>query len=533
MKKTPLMMLILLLVLASCKDDTTLGNPDRMFRPVVNETTFGGDWIRYVWESYQGVEHYELELSTDSFASISNFATTDTSFYTFEDLEYDTNYLLRIKCVGKTEGLESKYFIANVITTEDYPTQLANVTSRTDTQVKIEWIEASYDSLVYFNAEENTRVGVHLVTETENKNGWAALQGLKPESSYIVRAYSAKKYQGKKTFSTRSEQTFATTNVVDHRGLSPEEAKVLLNADYFASLAAEYPNGDVTIVLEGGMMYDLTESCEIAAGFTMTSGYSLWGSAILKVSGELNLASGLNATKIKFDNIEVSDHPDKPKEASNFGGGYFFNLPNAGYQLDSLLFEGCTLRYKRGLMRNRVEGTINTITFNNCFVDSIGGYNVIDFNQMTCKQLNLTNSTIAHTEQVFRTDKLTTPIEELNVQNITFAYVPKGYIFRSGNATIKTANIKNCIFSLPFSGEGTNSGFYRSNTSVYAQDNFATSDCEWRSSVTAEDGTITEYAIESEQLTTTTTETFKDPSIGDYSLIVSKLKNKAGDPRWW
>lgn len=523
--------LALSIIMVSCEDDDNLGNPDRMFRPVVNETTYGGNWIRYVWDPYQGVDYYELELSTDSFKTITNYAKCDTSFYTFEGLEYDTDYLLRIKCVGEIEGLESKYYIAKIVTTSDFPTQLSAVTSRTDKQAKIEWGDAEYDSLTYFYAYEDVRVAVHQVSEAENANKWAVISGLMPDSTYIVRAYKEGEYQGKKSFSARSAQTFPTAAVVDHRGLTAEEAKGLLTTEYFANLASQYPDGDVTIVLDGAVEYDVA-TVEIASGFTMTTGYSLWGSAILKVSGEMKFLGTLKASKVKFDNIEVSDHASKPKTASYFGGTYFLNLPTAGYHVDSLLFNDCTIRYKRGLIRNRVEGTINYISFNNCFVDSISGYGVIDFSKMSCQKFELKKSTFAHCEIIARNDQMLTALGEMNVENVSFVNVPAGssYIFRGKN--FGTVNIKKNIFAAPFSGTST-SGLLITSGDVFAEDNFNTSDCVW-TTVTGGDGSITTpTAINAEQLTTDTNGTFKNPSSSDYTLIVSKLKNKAGDPRWW
>lgn len=138
-------------MLCSCDDDT-LGQADRLFRPVIGEETIGGTWIKLKWDRYEGANEFELELSTDSFANILQTHVTTLNTFTFEELEYDTKYNIRIKSLGN--NIASEYYVHKDLTTNDFPTQLTTLTSSdvVDVAVRVQWnvTDNPYTSLSVF-----------------------------------------------------------------------------------------------------------------------------------------------------------------------------------------------------------------------------------------------------------------------------------------------------------------------------------------------------------------------------------------------
>ncbi|WP_163717528.1 DUF5123 domain-containing protein [Mangrovibacterium lignilyticum] len=520
--------LVFTLIFNGCKEDDDLGMADRLFRPVISETSYGGTWIRLVWDKYASADSYQLQLSTDTFKTITTEIETDTIFYRFDDLDYDTNYFIRIKSIG--ESLESNYFENEVIRTSDYPTKLENISSVTDTEVKVTWTDVTYDSLLVTRGD--TVDISYTITDAENNAKAAVIGDLTPETSYFVRAYLDGEYQGKKSFETSALQIFEG-DVVDLRTYTPEESYELLSQTFFDDLATNYPNG-VTVVLKGGTTYELAGPI-LKSGFNLVAGLSVRGKAILEVTGNFDLDATANINKIYMEGIAFTDHPDHPRTDSNYGSTYVFNISQSGAAIDSIVFEDCDIRYKRGMMRIKTAATVNNISVNNCFIDSIAGYGVInlDNGEVVTKSISFTNSTIGHTELFLRSDKMAADLEKLVISNVTTYHTPKDYFFRMGN--INDVNITNCLFGAVWKETGAEGLRAGTVTNSKIQDNYKTSDCYWIAVVDAEGKPTGEYKnpIEADDLGADSYAIFADPDNLDFTVTESKLVGKAGDPRWW
>ncbi|MGQ1889178.1 DUF5123 domain-containing protein [Thermophagus sp. OGC60D27] len=511
----------------SCDDDDNLGIPDRLFRPIIQNVTTGGNWIRAEWEKYKNVEYFQLELSVDSFESISVDAVTDTNFYKFENLEYDTKYFLRIKAVG--ESLESEYFVHETIYTSDFPTKLDPVNKVIDNKALVSWTEVSYDSLVV--SRNDTIVTRVVLTEPQKDQKEVVIDGLTEETDYIVKAYYQGNYMGKQAFSTVASPVYEG-DVVDLREYDDESAYSLLTQDFFDQMASEYPEG-VTIILNGGTEYELT-GARLSSSITLTGGLSLEGNAIIRVNGNFDFPSdgADNISKFSFSNITFTDHPAKYRD---FGSTYVFNFGKSGH-VDSLLFNNCEIRYKRGVIRVKTAATIGTLIMNNCLVDSIGGYGVINLDNGNAGADNiiLTNSTFTHVEgYIVRASKTNLQPLSLTVENVTTCFAPNGgkYFFDLDKKTFEDGiTIKNCLLGKAWGDEVTVRGL-RSNASLISlSQNYKTSDLVWETN----EETFTElYPIEASDLGGDIYSVFADPDNNDYTLINNTVKNRAGDPRWW
>lgn len=526
-----LVVLLIALSLAACKENDDLGTPDRLFRPVISETTFGGTWILYKWDKYADVDHYELQLSTDSFITFVSEVQTDTTFYKFEDLEYDTNYYLRIKSVGA--NLESNFFVNDIIKTSDYPTKLNPISSSDviDSQVKVTWEDVNYDSLLVYNAD-NILVKSVILTEADNQAKQVIIKSLTPETSYVVKAYSDGGYQGKKTFETVAPQIF-NGDVVDLRDYTDEESYSILTQELFDSLAVEYPSG-FTLVLSGGTHYEMS-TLKLTAPLNMVTGYSLNGKAIIEVKGNFDADADVVVGNVHLEKLTFTDHADKPRTDSNFGGTYIMNISGSGSVIDTFSIEDCDIRYKRGVLRIKTGATVTAVSINNCFIDSIGGYGIVNLDNsgVITNSISVTNSTIAHTELFLRSDKMTQNLTNMTVSYVTTYDTPTSYFFRMGN--IDNVEISYCLFGAvknPDSGaEGLRSGDI--STSLI-RDNYRTSDCNWPV-LTDSEGNITgdKNPIESTQLSESSAEIFGDVDANNYTVTDSRLQDKIGDPRWW
>ena len=133
-------------LLSGCKDDESLGNADRLFRPIMHDGSYGGTWIKLNWDRYTGAKKYELELSVDSFKTVLATGKTDSISYTFTNLNFDTKYQVRLRSIGDitlTSGdtIKSAYYVTPDVTTLDYPTKLITPTvlDVIDNSIRVKW----------------------------------------------------------------------------------------------------------------------------------------------------------------------------------------------------------------------------------------------------------------------------------------------------------------------------------------------------------------------------------------------------------
>lgn len=531
-KHTLLVLIAVMISFVACDDKDDYGTPERLFRPVIKETSYSGTWIRAEWDRYEGAKSFNLELSTDSFATILRSVETDTIFYLFEDLEYDTDYQLRIQAVGS--GITSKFFVNETIKTSDYPTKLTTPSSADviDKKARIRWEDDSYDSLVVF--VDNEWFSKVDVSPADNEKGQIVISSLEPETNYVVRAYSEGNYMGKKQFRTSVEEVFEG-NIVDLRDLDSEESYTKINADYISELEALYPEG-VTVVLAGGVTYEIKSTIKFTTPFRFITGLSLDGFAKMQISANFDVLGDAQISKLYFQKIVFTDHPDKPRTDGHYGGTYLFNFDGGGARVGELLFDNCDIRYKRGVVRAKAGATIERFIMHNCFVDSIGGYGIfnLDHDASFADDIIIKNSTFAYCEKFIAARK-TPHINSILLENITVYKVPNGtgdYYMDLENKTVPGGvTVKNSIFGPSIGATSHGIRFSKEvNVDVTVDKSYSTSDQAWTPN--AETG-MPANPIDLEKLSKSSAEIFANPAELDFTIIDASLKNKAGDPRWW
>lgn len=532
-------------MLTSCEQEEVLPEAERLFRPIIGSGTVSGTWFSLTWDDYTDASYYELELSTDTFQTVLRTIATDSAKYTFTGLEYDMTYQIRIRSIGSEvlstgDTIKSKYNIYEV-STSDYPTQLKTPSSADmiDKSIRVSWnvTGLTYSRIDIMVTRDSVYKSVSL-TDADNQKGELVISGLKPSQTYLAMIYSGDEYKGKKTFKTLPSQVFdgAVIDLRDSMDVADPyksftSAVSKLNPDSF-------PNG-LTIVLAGGMKYEMMTPM-VTADLHVVTGLSLQGNAIFEVSGNFDAPTQAEGVKpsLTLEKITFTDHPSKLKTTSNFGGTYLINF-SATSSLSEVTIKDCDIRYKRGIFRIKAATVVDKVTIDNCVVDSIGGYGILNLDNGGAMMTDVVikNSTFSHITGYLLRDaaKTLTSPNSIIVENVTTCYAPEStrYLLELTDQTFPGGIvIKNCIFG-SVNGDPatiTANGLRHNSTNVTQEGNYKTSDLVWAVPV---GGTVPSYPIECEDLGKTSAEIFADPAALNFKVTDSKLVNKAGDPRWW
>ena len=540
--------------IASCSDDDNLTTADALFRPVINaddnvEMGLDANKVPYMtvkWDNYSSANQYTVKVVPTDASIAAKEITTSELTCTFNDLEYDKEYFVYISSANTNNGLSSKEYSITA-TTPDFPTSLitpAN-TDIIDIQARISWPQSvSYDKLVIKHDSDDAIVGEVVVTDADNAQGEKIIGGLEPKTTYKVEAWKNGSYQGKKRITTTASESYSG-NVVDLRNLDEKESLKWVSTDHMDSLVNEYPDQDITIVMQGGMDYRL-ETVKLPStkgSIKFVTGLSLKGYAVWHVTGNFDLANGVDLGGIYFEKIDFTDDETKLKTSSNYGGTYLFNQ-NSDAKIGTVSLKSCNVRYKRGVLRIRSTNVVENFIADDCVFEYIGGYGITNVdNKGACiKNIKVTNSTFANCVRLFVNTK-SKDIEcgTAEIDHCTFVYFSgssRGLIELQEKTWSGGITIKNSIYgsagevhTKPQEGIKGWTG-----TVVPTTDNvFFSSDLVW---AMKDDGTPNN-AFEGTTLSSDTKGTFKDPNPegelmpGDYTLINSDaIKAKVGDPRW-
>ena len=540
--------------IASCSDDDNLTTADALFRPVINaddnvEMGLDANKVPYMtvkWDNYSSANQYTVKVVPTDASIAAKEITTSELTCTFNDLEYDKEYFVYISSANTNNGLSSKEYSITA-TTPDFPTSLitpAN-TDIIDIQARISWPQSvSYDKLVIKHDSDDAIVCEVVVTDADNAQGEKIIGGLEPKTTYKVEAWKNGSYQGKKRITTTASESYSG-NVVDLRNLDEKESLKWVSTDHMDSLVNEYPDQDITIVMQGGMDYRL-ETVKLPStkgSIKFVTGLSLKGYAVWHVTGNFDLANGVDLGGIYFEKIDFTDDETKLKTSSNYGGTYLFNQ-NSDAKIGTVSLKSCNVRYKRGVLRIRSTNVVENFIADDCVFEYIGGYGItnVDNNGACIKNIKVTNSTFANCVRLFVNTK-SKDIEcgTAEIDHCTFVYFSgssRGLIELQEKTWSGGITIKNSIYgsagevhTKPQEGIKGWTG-----TVVPTTDNvFFSSDLVW---AMKDDGTPNN-AFEGTTLSSDTKGTFKDPNPegelmpGDYTLINSDaIKAKVGDPRW-
>lgn len=519
----PFLALAFVLTFSACEEEK-LGDPDRLFRPIVSGTV-GGTWITAIWDKYEGTESYRVEFSEyEDFSTLLKDTVVTESSVTFSGLDYNTDYFVRITAFGN--NLQSRPNIFKTRTSR-LPTKLKVPASNDmiDTQARVIWNEVSYDSLRVFIGKQYIKTIV--LDADDNVEKVFIVTGLEPSTTYTIKAYTAGEYQGEQDYVMAAPQVFEG-DYVDLRGYDLEEAYSMLTQVFFDSIATLYPGG-LTLVLDGGTHYQIP-TVNMSVDTKIVSGLSFLGRAVWEFYGGVGVKAGSNLQHIILDGLIVTDHPSALRSASNYGGKYLLDIrgTNADTKIGELKVINSDVRYKRGFLRAQAPVNIEKVTIENCIIDSMGGYGVVNADNAGAyiKNVFIKNTTISHSDKIL-VDTKSQPLETLNsvwLENLTIATKGTNYILDypdkpiPGGITIKKCIIGNVDGATP-------KGMRNAATMLTIEDNYRAADVLWTS------------PIEIDALPQTTAEIFEDAENMNFrfksSFTNDRVVGKLGDPRWW
>jgi len=519
------------------KAETNTLTADRLFRPIVTIPNYSGTTIDLAWDRYAGAKTFQLEISVDSFKTILRSVRTDTTRYTFANLNYDTKYQLHVYSVGavKTtatgDTIKSLIYTLPDVTTLDYPTYLVSPTSSdvVDNAIRVNWTISANSYTRIDVLKGTTLVTSANLTAADNTAGSKIIGGLLPSTTYIVKIYNGTAYMGKKTITTAAAQIF-TGDVVDLRGFTDAKALTLITQAYVDSLSLAHPAG-FNLILSGGTTYGVG-TISITVPMNTVTGLSFKGKAVMAMDGNF-VVPAKTVDAIRFEKIYFSEGLTKNRVTS-YGANYLFNFNVAGAILNSLTLENCDLKYKRGGIRLQTTATINAITINKCLVDSINDYGVINNGNAASyiKDIVVTNSTFSHCTKFFVGGQ-TLGIRSLDMEFCTTYFVPQAvgnYLFDYNTNTVPGGIIiKSSLFGT--GAAATSNGMRSSCTNINITNCYKANDLTWtlNTALTAPNAPINDFI----NMTKTTAQIFTDPVNGNLKVTDPLLVGKVGDPRWW
>jgi len=528
----------------SCSDDDNLTTADALFRPVINEDDnieLGLDdnnvpYMIVTWDNYTDANEYTVKVETVDGTGTQEITTSELTCR-FDNLEYDKEYFVYISAANTQTGLKSKAFSLTT-TTPDFPTHLITPTSTDiiDIAARISWSDDDYDELrILLNSDDTVVDDIELTAEDREAQTYI-ITGLEPKTTYKVEAYKNGVYQGKKRITTAAAESFSG-NVVDLRGV--EDTQGWISTANITELVEQYPDQDITVVLEGGSHYKYQSVNFPATTGTIKfiTGLSLAGNAVFDCSGEHNVANDITVGGITYEKIFFAD-VDGNKTSSNYGGHYLFNVNSSGH-IGNLTFKSCQIKYKRGCVRTRSTFVVDQLTYDDCILDSIGGYAIAMAEGTSCiTNIKMVNSTVANCNRTFVNTVSTAG--SIDISNSTFVYCTASSRNFDDINNCKEFKISNCLFGITgetpvnvVSESSTTTGFRgwaaACNPVPATSDCFFTSDVAWR--LGADGAPAAQF--QGTTISTDTKGTFKDPEHSDFTILNTSELKGIGDPRWY
>lgn len=486
-------------IFTACSDDDSLGEAPRLFRPVTSLEVKNNNLIA-TWENIKGAQDYILELyrvtgtdeqGNNTYELLSEISC-QSSPYTFEGLDWDEKYMVKIKCKGM--GKES----------EQYQTLDANIayisrlseTKAIDNAVRISWKEATStnadiikaikvvmepapEAVTKAEGEEGNEATerIELVSEAELNAGYKDIFNLNPETKYTFYTYKDTEILDNSTYAGKlSATTTASTNFeeafpagfIDLRNEEHDPQKILKDPDFWNRLTE-----GMGVVLKGENDYVVnSDNSQLTKSVTFMTGPTLGGNARILASSNMRCAQDANIEKVQFINIDfygdkalvteneiVKVNPDFMKDLSTVSisaGGQIICLDKKNSSIKELIFKGCYIEGGRGTVRTKeATAAIANVTFDGCTINGVGNQGIVttDNKASAWEQVTFKDCTITNIVMLCDMRKTAGDIT-FNIENCTFCYAPLETItnantplFRfNGNSNTVTLNISKTIF---------------------------------------------------------------------------------------
>lgn len=488
-------------------------------------------------------EYYVFEVSKDSLyegvenANIIKFGedkTLTSSPVVLSGLDGDSKYYMRVKAMSSTSNESKWVYYKDGSSFKTKAEQIFNNVEATDLfedHVNLSWTPgADVTHITYANTNDAENIQTINLTDEEKAAGKYTLGGLNPTSTYTITIYKndVKRGQLQVTtpaampaanfkYSLASDVTVISQDLIDEIA---EKAK---------AAAGNETNYSATIGIPAGAkvaLYGINDSDGGKTNVTIPDGMSvtffgLAGGDAPTINLDKNFDIAGSHAFIKFQNVKLEEN----------GAGYFINQSKA-CTVSEFTLENCevsNLKTSFFRLQGSDAKSIGKLTLkNSIFTKLCAGYGFIHVDAGSgaghvdnVEIDGCTFNSICVTGKVFIFSK-ETDMQDITIKNSTFYNCNgNGQYFVDFNTDTfgpSTFTIENCIFGKS-ADEATNKNI-RSKTPATVANSFRTTDF-FKVIKGVND---TEFS---------STQLFKDPANGDFTIKAGTLKEKAGDPRWY
>lgn len=488
-------------------------------------------------------EYYVFEVSKDSLyegvenANIIKFGedkTLTSSPVVLSGLDGDSKYYMRVKAMSSTSNESKWVYYKDGSSFKTKAEQIFNNVEATDLfedHVNLSWTPgADVTHITYANTNDAENIQTINLTDEEKAAGKYTLGGLNPTSTYTITIYKndVKRGQLQVTtpaampaanfkYSLASDVTVISQDLIDEIA---EKAK---------AAAGNETNYSATIGIPAGAkvaLYGINDSDGGKTNVTIPDGMSvtffgLAGGDAPTINLDKNFDIAGSHAFIKFQNVKLEEN----------GAGYFINQSKA-CTVSEFTLENCevsNLKTSFFRLQGSDAKSIGKLTLkNSIFTKLCAGYGFIHVDAGSgaghvdnVEIDGCTFNSICVTGKVFIFSKKT-DMQDITIKNSTFYNCNgNGQYFVDFNTDTfgpNTFTIENCIFGKS-ADEATNKNI-RSKTPATVANSFRTTDF-FKVIKGVND---TEFS---------STQLFKDPANGDFTIKAGTLKEKAGDPRWY
>lgn len=488
-------------------------------------------------------EYYVFEVSKDSLyegvenVNIIKFGedkTLTSSPVVLSGLDGDSKYYMRVKAMSSTSNESKWVYYKDGSSFKTKAEQIFNNVEATDLfedHVNLSWTPgADVTHITYANTNDAENIQTINLTDEEKAAGKYTLGGLNPTSTYTITIYKndVKRGQLQVTtpaampaanfkYSLASDVTVISQDLIDEIA---EKAK---------AAAGNETNYSATIGIPAGAkvaLYGINDSDGGKTNVTIPDGMSvtffgLAGGDAPTINLDKNFDIAGSHAFIKFQNVKLEEN----------GAGYFINQSKA-CTVSEFTLENCevsNLKTSFFRLQGSDAKSIGKLTLkNSIFTKLCAGYGFIHVDAGSgaghvdnVEIDGCTFNSICVTGKVFIFSKKT-DMQDITIKNSTFYNCNgNGQYFVDFNTDTfgpSTFTIENCIFGKS-ADEATNKNI-RSKTPATVANSFRTTDF-FKVIKGVND---TEFS---------STQLFKDPANGDFTIKAGTLKEKAGDPRWY
>lgn len=507
------------------------------------ETSATVTFSAFTSKAVSSPEYYVFEVSKDSLyegvenANIIKFGedkSLTSSPVVLSGLDRDSKYYMRVKAMSSTSNESKWVYYKDGSSFKTKAEQIFNNVEATDLfedHVNLSWTPgADVTHITYANTNDAENIQTINLTDEEKAAGKYTLGGLNPTSTYTITIYKndVKRGQLQVTtpaampaanfkYSLASDVTVISQDLIDEIA---EKAK---------AAAGNETNYSATIGIPAGAkvaLYGINDSDGGKTNVTIPDGMSvtffgLAGGDAPTINLDKNFDIAGSHAFIKFQNVKLEEN----------GAGYFINQSKA-CTVSEFTLENCevsNLKTSFFRLQGSDAKSIGKLTLkNSIFTKLCAGYGFIHVDAGSgaghvdnVEIDGCTFNSICVTGKVFIFSKKT-DMQDITIKNSTFYNCNgSGQYFVDFNTDTfgpSTFTIENCIFGKS-ADEATNKNI-RSKTPATVANSFRTTDF-FKVIKGVND---TEFS---------STQLFKDPANGDFTIKAGTLKEKAGDPRWY